>query len=157
MTKSKVAGNYVNSMMVKTLALRSGYDEAVILDPSGYVAECTGENLFMMRDEMLITPPLALILEGITRNTVTTLAGDLGIPVKEEMITRDQLYIAEEIFISGTAAEIVAVRMIDHRQIGEGKPGPTTHALFEAYMDSVHGESFRSKEWLDYLTERQPI
>ncbi len=155
MTKSKITGNYANSMMVKTLALRSGYDEAVILDPSGYVAECTGENLFMVRNGVLITPPSASILEGITRDTVMTLAGDLDIPIKEEMITRDQLYIADEVFITGTAAEIVAVRMIDYRQVGEGKPGSVTQALLKAFLDNVHGQSNRSKEWLDYLPVRQ--
>lgn len=156
MTKSKITGNYANSMMVKTLALRSGYDEAVILDPSGYVAECTGENLFMVRNGVLITPPSASILEGITRDTVMTLAADLDIPIKEEMITRDQLYIADEVFITGTAAEIVAVRMIDYRQVGEGKPGSVTQALLKAFLDNVHGQSNRSKEWLDYLPVRQP-
>jgi branched-chain amino acid aminotransferase len=155
MTKSKITGNYANSMMVKTLALRSGYDEAVILDPSGYVAECTGENLFMVRNGVLITPPSASILEGITRDTAMTLAGDLDIPIKEEMITRDQLYIADEVFITGTAAEIVAVRMIDYRQVGEGKPGSVTQALLKAFLDNVHGQSNRSKEWLDYLPVRQ--
>jgi len=155
MTKSKITGNYVNSMMVKTLALRSGYDEAVILDPAGYVAECTGENLFMIQNGVLITPPRALILEGITRDTAMTLAGDLDIPIKEEMITRDQLYIADEVFITGTAAEIVAVRMIDYRQVGEGKPGSVTQALLKAFLDNVHGQSNRSKEWLDYLPVRQ--
>ena len=155
MTKSKITGNYANSMMIKTLALRSGYDEAVILDPSGYVAECTGENLFMVRNGVLITPPSASILEGITRDTVMTLAGDLDIPIKEEMITRDQLYIADEVFITGTAAEIVAVRMIDYRQVGEGKPGSVTQALLKAFLDNVHGQSNRSKEWLDYLPVRQ--
>jgi branched-chain amino acid aminotransferase len=156
MTKSKITGNYANSMMVKTLALRSGYDEAVILDPSGYVAECTGENLFMVRNGVLITPPSASILEGITRDTVMTLAADLDIPIKEEMITRDQLYIADEVFITGTAAEIVAVRMIDYRQVGEGKPGSVTQALLKAFLDNVHGQSNRSKEWLEYLPVRQP-
>jgi len=157
MTKSKLTGNYANSMMVKTLALRSGYDEAVILDPSGYVAECTGENLFMIRNGVLITPPRALILEGITRDTVMTLAADMEVPIKEEMITRDQLYIADEVFITGTAAEIVAVRMIDHRQVGDGKPGPITQSLHKVYMEIVHGQSKHSKEWLDYLPVGQLV
>jgi len=150
MTKSKISGNYVNSMLVKTLALRSGYDEALILDPQGFVAECTGENLFMVRREILYTPPLAAVLEGITRNTVMTLARDMGLPVKEEMITRDQLYIADEVFISGTAAEVVGVRMIDHRRIGAGRPGPITSALAEAFSDTVHGRGRHSEEWLEY-------
>jgi len=155
MTKSKTTGNYANSMMVKTLALRSGYDEAVILDPSGYVTECTGENLFMVRNGVLITPPRALILEGITRDTVMKIAADLDIPIIEELITRDQLYIADEVFITGTAAEIVGIRMIDYRQVGDGKPGPITQALLKAFMDNVHGQSNRSGEWLDYLPVRK--
>ena len=156
MTKSKITGNYVNSMMVKTLALRSGYDEAVILDPAGYVAECTGENLFMIKNGVLITPPRALILEGITRDTVMKIAADLEIPIREELITRYQLYIADEIFITGTVAEIVAIRMIDYRQVGEGKPGPITQALLKSFMDNVHGQSKNSREWLDYLPVGKP-
>lgn len=151
MTKSKVAGNYVNSMLVKTLALRSGYDEAVILDPQGFVAECTGENLFMMRRNVLYTPPDSTVLEGITRDTVLTLAADMGLRVVEKMITRDQLYIADEVFISGTAAELVGVRMIDYRQIGEGKVGPVTQALLQAYIDCVHGGGKQADEWLDLV------
>ncbi len=156
MTKSKVTGNYANSMMVKTLALRSGYDEAVILDPSGFVAECTGENIFVVRDGVIYTPPRASILEGITRDTVMTLAADLGIPVVEEMISRDQLYIADEVFITGTAAEIVAAWKIDFRQVGKGAPGPIMKALLSLYLDTVHGQGKRSPEWLDYLPVDQP-
>ena len=151
MTKSKVAGNYVNSMLVKTLALRSGYDEAVILDPQGFVAECTGENLFMVRKNVLYTPPDSTVLEGITRDTVLTLAADMGLRVVEKMITRDQLYIADEVFISGTAAELVGVRMIDYRQIGEGKVGLVTQALLQAYIDCVHGGGKQADEWLDLV------
>lgn len=151
MTKSKVAGNYVNSLLVKTLALRSGYEEAVILDPNGFVAECTGENLFMVRRGVIYTPPLSTVLEGITRDSILTLAADLGISTREAMITRDQLYIADEVFISGTAAEIVGVRAIDTRQIGEGKPGAITRALSEAFTAAIRGESRRSAEWLDFV------
>jgi branched-chain amino acid aminotransferase len=157
MTKSKLTGNYANSLLVKTLALRSGYDEAVILDPSGYVAECTGENIFMVRDGVIYTPPRGSILEGLTRDTVMTLARDLGIPVVEELITRDQLYIADEVFITGTAAEIVAARMIDFRQIGEGKPGPIMEELLKLYLETVRGKGKRSQEWLDYLPVDQPV
>jgi branched-chain amino acid aminotransferase len=157
LTKSKVTGNYVNSMMVKSLALRSGYDEAVILDPSGFVAECTGENIFVVRDGVIYTPPRATILEGITRDTVMTLAADLGIAVVEEMISRDQLYIADEVFITGTAAEIVAARKIDFRQVGEGVPGPIMKALFALYLDTVRGQGKRSPEWLDYLPVDQSV
>lgn len=153
MTKSKVAGNYVNSMLVKTLALRSGFDEAVILDPQGFVAECTGENLFMVRKGVLYTPPQAIVLEGLTRDALLTLAADMEIPVQEVMLTRDQLYIADEVFISGTAAEVVGVRAIDHRVIGEGRPGPVTRALSEAFDQTVHGRGKRSQEWLDYAAQ----
>lgn len=152
MTKSKVSGNYVNSMLVKTLALRSGYDEAVILDPNGFVAECTGENLFMVRRGVLVTPPVATVLEGLTRASLITLAADLGVPTQEAMITRDQLYIADEVFISGTAAEVVGVRMIDFRQVGEGKPGPLTRKLHAAFQETVHGQGQHSAEWLDYVS-----
>ena len=155
MTKSKITGNYVNSMLVKSLALRSGYDEAVILDPAGYVAECTGENIFVVRDGVIYTPPRASILEGLTRDTVMTLAADLGIPVVEEMITRDQLYIADEVFITGTAAEIVAAREIDFRQIGDGKPGKVMRSLLERYLDTVHGRGKRSEQWLEYVPNDQ--
>jgi branched-chain amino acid aminotransferase len=153
MTKSKVSGNYVNSLMVKTLALRSGYDEAVILDPQGFVAECTGENIFMIRKGVLYTPPLSTVLEGITRDSILALADDLGIARKEAQITRDQLYIADEVFITGTAAEIVPVRMIDFRKVGAGRPGPLTKALGKAFYDNLHGVGDRSSEWLEYVEQ----
>ena len=153
MTKSKISGNYANSMMVKSLALRSGYDEAVILDPSGYVAECTGENIFLVRDGVIYTPPRASVLEGITRDTVMELSADLGIPVMEEMITRDQLYIADEVFITGTAAEIVPAVKIDYRVIGDGKPGEVMKSLLKSYLETVHGQGQRqrSEQWLEYM------
>jgi len=156
MSKAKISGNYANSMLVKTLALRSGYDEAVILDPQGFVAECTGENLFMLRRGVLYTPPLATILEGITRDTVIQLAVDRGIPVEEMRITRDQLYIADEVFITGTAAEIVGARMIDFRAVGDGIVGRITRQLLDAYLDTVHGKGRRSPEWLDYVQQAEP-
>jgi branched-chain amino acid aminotransferase len=156
MTKSKVAGNYVNSMLVKTLALRSGYDEALILDPQGFVAECTGENLFMVRKGVIYTPPVASVLEGLTRDSLITLAGDMGIVVKETLITRDMLYIADEIFISGTAAEVVGVRALDHRQIGEGRPGPVTQALMQSFHANIRGEGAHTGEWLDYVEQDEP-
>jgi branched-chain amino acid aminotransferase len=155
MTKSKVAGNYVNSMLVKTLALRSGFDEAVILDPQGFVSECTGENIFMVRKGVLVTPPSAIVLEGLTRDSIMKIAADLGIPVKEAMITRDQLYIADEVFITGTAAELVSVRAIDYRTIGDGHPGPIFQALSKAFYDTLHGEGAHSAEWLDYVGQEQ--
>jgi len=157
LTKAKITGNYVNSMLVKTLALRSGYDEAVILDPLGNVAECTGENLFMLRRGVLYTPPLATVLEGITRDSVFALATEMGIQVEERTITRDQLYTADEVFITGTAAEIVGVRMIDYRPIGAGGVGPITKALLNAFLATIHGEGRLSKEWLDFVRETTPV
>jgi branched-chain amino acid aminotransferase len=151
MTKSKVTGNYVNSMLVKTLALRSGYEEAVILDPEGYVAECTGENIFMVYQGTLYTPPLANVLEGITRDTIIVLAQELGIPFKEMMFTRDLLYIADEVFISGTAAEVVPVREVDTRKVGEGRPGPIVTALQKVFYENIHGQGIHSNDWLDYV------
>lgn len=151
MTKSKVSGNYVNSMLVKTLALRSGYDEAVILDTNGFVAECTGENIFMVKSGVIYTPPLAAILEGITRDTIITIASDMDLTVTESMISRDQLYIADEVFISGTAAEIVGVHMIDFRCVGAGGVGHITNMLSDEFYKTVHGNGKRSREWLDFV------
>ena len=150
LTKSKVSGNYVNSMLVKTLALRSGYDEAVILDPQGYVAECTGENIFMVRKGVLYTPPLATVLEGLTRHTVLTFAADAGIRAEERLFTRDQLYIADEVFITGTAAEIVGIVKVDHRLVKDGQLGPITRSLAQSFAETVHGTGKHSAEWLDY-------
>jgi branched-chain amino acid aminotransferase len=151
MTKSKISGNYVNSMLVKTLALRSGYDEAIILDSNGFVAECTGENLFMVRKGKLYTPPLALVLEGITRDSIMALAEDMGVPPIEKMITRDQLYIADELFICGTAAEVVPVREVDYRVIGSGSMGQITRQLQRDFYQNARGEGIYSDEWLDYI------
>lgn len=151
MTKAKIGGNYVNSMLVKTLALRSGFDEAVILDPQGYVAECTGENLFMVRKGILMTPPLATVLDGITRDSILTLADDLGISVEERMITRDMLYIADEAFITGTAAEVVPIRAIDTRVVGEGKMGPITRCLQQSFYENLRGNGKFTEIWMDYL------
>lgn len=157
LTKSKVSGNYVNSMLVKTLALRSGYDEAVILDPTGFVAECTGENLFMVRNGAIYTPPKATVLEGITRDSIFYLASDLEIPVHEEMITRDQLYVADEVFITGTAAEIVGARMIDYREVGDGGVGPVTKALQQEFNATIRGQGTNSEAWLDYVGGEQVL
>lgn len=153
MTKAKVSGNYVNSTLAKTMAHRSGFDETVLLDPQGYVAECSGENLFLVRKGALITPPRTTVLEGVTRDSVVTLAEDLGYSVHEEMISRDQLYTADEMFVCGTAAEVVPVREIDFRCIGEGRPGAVTARLQNAYHAVVHGQGPRSVEWLDYVDE----
>ncbi len=126
MTKAKVSGNYVGSILAKTESHRLGFDEAIMLDPTGYVAECTGENIFVVRNCVIYTVPRASILEGITRDSLITLAGDLGYTVVEEPISRDQLYIADEVFVCGTAAEVIGLREIDFRTIGSGKTGPVT-------------------------------
>jgi len=153
MSKAKVSGNYVNSTLAKTLATRSGFDEAIMLDPEGYVAECSGENLFMVRDGVIYTPPRATILEGITRDSVIALAADLGIPVVEEPISRDQLYIADEVFLCGTAAEVVPVREIDFRRVGNCNKGPITAAIQKLFFQTVRGDGPRSPVWLDYVDE----
>jgi len=153
MTKAKISGNYVNSTLAKTVAVRAGFDEAIMLDPDGYVAECTGENLFLVRNDIIYTPPRTTILEGITRDAVITLAQDMGLTVVEQPISRDQLYIADEVFVSGTATEVVHVREIDFRLIGTGDKGPVAAALQDAFLKAVRGEGARSHEWLEYVDE----
>jgi branched-chain amino acid aminotransferase len=152
MTKAKVSGNYVSSILAKTESQRAGFDEAIMLGPDGYVAECTGENLFLVRDssraKTICTTPRAGILEGITRDTLITLARDLGYSVVEEPISRDQLYIADEVFVCGTAAEVIGLREIDFRVIGDGKAGPVTRALQQEFDKLVSGRHARSAEWL---------
>lgn len=151
LTKAKVSGNYVNSVMAKTLAVRLGFDEAVMLDPNGLVAECTGENLFLVRKGKIHTPSTATILEGITRDALITLACDAGIEVNESPISRDQLYIADEIFVCGTAAEVVPVTEVDFRKIGTGKIGPVTSHLQQAFQAVILGENHHSDEWFDLV------
>ena len=151
MTKAKISGNYVGSVMAKTESVRMGFDEAIMLDPSGYVAECTGENLFVVRNREIYTVPRSSILEGITRDSVITIARDLGYSVNEEPISRDQLYISDEVFVSGTAAEVVAIREIDFRTIGNGKAGPVTRALQEQFAKLTSGKHPRSNQWLSYV------
>lgn len=153
MTKAKISGNYVNSTLAKTVAVRAGFDEAVMLDAQGYVAECSGENLFIVRDGVIYTPPRDRVLEGITRDAVITLARDLNIEVVEEQISRDQLYIADEVFVCGTATEVVPAREIDYRNIGNNAEWPVTRAIQKAFFEVVHGEGARSYEWLDYVDE----
>jgi branched-chain amino acid aminotransferase len=157
MTKAKITGNYANSVLAKTESMRYGFDEAIMLDPQGYVAECTGENLFLVRDGKVFTPPTAPVLEGITRDTVTTLLNDLGYDAKEAPISRDQLYIADEVFVCGTAAECIALREIDFRVIGEGKMGPVARAVQGEFQAAIRGEHPRSEEWLDFINETVPV
>ncbi len=151
LTKAKITGNYANSILAKTESVRLGFDEAILLDPQGYVAECTGENIFIVQKGIIYTPPTMAILEGITRDSLIKLAGDLGYPVVEQQISRDQLYKADEVFVSGTAAECIGLREIDFRVIGAGKTGPITKALQQAFHAAIHGNGPRSAEWLDYV------
>jgi len=149
MPKAKMMGQYTNSSLAKREAKVSGYDEAILLDPQGYVSEGSGENLFIVRKGRLITPPLsASILEGITRDTILTIAREDGIPVVEQMITRDQLYLADEAFFTGTAAEVTPIREVDDRKIGDGKRGSITARLQKRYFDIVRGSDDSHPEWL---------
>ena len=148
MTKAKVSGNYVSSILAKTESQRAGFDEAIMLDLQGHVAECTGENIFLVRNNVIYTPARGAILEGITRDSLLALARDLGHNVVEEPISRDQLYIADEVFVCGTAAEVVGLREIDFRAIGNGKTGPVTRALQVEFEKLSGGRHARSAEWL---------
>jgi branched-chain amino acid aminotransferase len=152
MTKAKITGNYANSFLAKTESVRLGFDEAILLEPQGYVAECTGENLFVVRRNVLYTPDLAPVLEGVTRDSIITLAHDLGYEVRETPISRDQLYTADEVFVCGTAAECIALREIDFRVIGNGSTGPVTRALQKEFHAALHGKHPRSIEWLEYVS-----
>jgi branched-chain amino acid aminotransferase len=149
MTKAKITGNYTNSVLAKTESVRLGFDEAIMLDAQGYIAECTGENLFIVRKNIIYTPNTAEILEGITRDSVLTLAQDLGLTAKERPLSRDQLYIADEVFVSGTAAEVIAVTEVDFRIIGSGKMGPITRQLQQEFRKMVSGNHPRSAGWLE--------
>ena len=151
MTKAKICGNYVNSVLAKKEAVEDGYDEALMLDTDGYVAEASGENIFIARNGVLKTTPLTSILPGITRATVIQLAEDLGIPVVEQRFTRDELYTAAEAFFTGTAAEITPIREADRRRIGTGRPGPITQALQEKFFAVVKGENPQHRDWLTLL------
>jgi branched-chain amino acid aminotransferase len=148
MTKGKMPGNYVNSVLAKTDAVADGYDEALMLDPGGYVAEATGANIFMVRHGKIKTTPLTSILEGITRDSLITLARDLGYTVEEQIFTRDELYVAEEAFFCGTAAEVTPIREVDRRTIGEGKAGPVARQLQKAFFKIVEGENPKYEHWL---------
>ena len=152
MTKAKISGNYPNSVLAKTESLRLGFDEAIMLDAQGMVAECTGENIFVVRRGRLVTPPPGAILEGITRDSIMTLARDLGHEVVEQPLSRDQLYIADEVFVTGTAAEVIGLREIDFRPIGSGRGTPVTRALQQAYHAVVRGEHPRSASWLTFVS-----
>ena len=151
MTKAKICGNYVNSVMARQEAADLGFDEGILLDSEGYVAEGSGENIFIVRNGILKTPPLTSILEGITRKCVLDIAADEGITVKEQLFTRDELYIADEAFFTGTAAEVTPIREVDSKKIGSGKPGEITKKLQKRYFAVIKGEDAKFEHWLDYI------
>ena len=151
MCKAKANGNYMNSMLALQEAVACGYDEAMLLDPEGYVAEGSGENIFLVRDGILYTPELTSALEGITRDTVIRLADEIGVPVREKRITRDEVYVADEAFFTGTAAEVTPIREVDNRPIGAGSRGPITEQLQSMYFDQVMGRRDTHPEWLSYV------
>jgi branched-chain amino acid aminotransferase len=148
MCKAKANGNYINSMLALQEALRDGYDEAMLLDREGYVAEGSGENIFIVRDGVLYTPDLTACLEGITRDTLMHLCAELDLEVREKRITRDEVYVADEAFFTGTAAEVTPIREVDNRAIGDGRRGPITEQLQSMYFDQVHGRRDNRPEWL---------
>jgi len=151
LSRGKVCGYYVTSQLAKIEAINCGYDEALLLDTEGYVSECSGENIFIIRDGYIKTTPLTSILEGITRNSIITIAKDEGIEIKEERFTRDEVYISDEAFLTGTAAEVTPIRELDGRIIGNGKPGNITKKLQNIFFDIVKGGNSKYSHWLTYI------
>jgi len=149
MTKAKICGNYVNSVFAKQEALAEGFDEAILLDHEGYVSEGSGENIFTVRNGLIKTPPPNSLLEGITRDCVATLIQDEGLNLKEQRFTRDELYVADEIFLTGTAAEITPVREVDGRKIGDGTPGEITKLLQKTFFEITAAKNGKHPEWLE--------
>ena len=151
MVRAKISGQYVNSFLANREAVMSGYDEAILLDTEGYVAEGSGENLYIIKNGTLFTPSLSSpVLAGITRDSVLKIAKDQGVPIVEQKFTRDTMYLADELFMTGTAAELTPVREVDNRRVGSGQPGPVTKKLQEMFFRTVHGEEQRYREWLTY-------
>jgi len=152
-TAAKGTGMYVNSSLAKVEAIKAGYDEAILLDPGGQVSECTGENIFIVKQGHLITPHTSDsgALAGITQSSIETIASDLGVEVRHEPLIRTDLYLADEAFLTGTAAEVVPIRAVDDRVVGSGKPGPITKELQQVYFAAIRGEVDRYKDWLDYV------
>jgi branched-chain amino acid aminotransferase len=151
MTKSKAAGNYINSVLAKHEVKKSGYDEAIMLDAEGYVSEASGENIFIVRDGKIKTTPLTSILPGITRDSIITVARDKGYELVEERFTRDELYTADEAFFTGTAAELTPIREVDDRQIGAGSRGPVTEDVQKTFFDIIKGKKSKYEKWLTCL------
>jgi branched-chain amino acid aminotransferase len=149
---AKGTGMYLNSSMAKIEALKAGYDEAILLSPQGYVSECTGENIFIVKGGRIVTPPVSAgALEGITQNSVMTIARDLGYEFEIGHILRSDLYTADEAFLSGTAAEVVPIRSVDDRLIGTGEPGPIVRRIQEVYFAAVRGQVDRYKDWVEHV------
>ena len=153
MCKAKAVGHYINSILALHEALECGYDEALLLDNEGYVAEGSGENIFIVRDGMIYTPDLTSALEGVTRDTIMVFARELGMEVKEKRLTRDEVYIADEAFFTGSAAEVTPVVELDNRAIGTGRRGPVTRKLQNMFFDQVQGRKVRHPEWLTYVED----
>ena len=151
MIKAKANGNYLNSILANTEATRDGYDEAILLDAQGYVAEGSGENIFVVNEGRLYTPALDVALDGITRKSVIAIAEEMGLPVIEKRITRDELYAADEVLFTGTAAEVTPIREIDNREIGIGERGPITTEIQQRYFDIVEGKNPAYRHWLTYV------
>jgi branched-chain amino acid aminotransferase len=157
-TLAKTSANYANSQLIKMEAITEGYSEGIALDTFGYLSEGSGQNLFVVRDNLLYTPPLtASILPGITRNSVLTLARELGLRVREEMLPRELLYIADEAFFAGTAVEITPIRSVDKIAIGNGKRGPVTEAIQKSYFDIIHGRVPDRHDWLTFVYPGEPL
>ena len=157
MCKAKAVGHYINSILALHEALECGYDEALLLDNEGYVAEGSGENIFIVRDGMIYTPDLTSALEGVTRDTIMVFARELGMEVKEKRLTRDEVYVADEAFFTGSAAEVTPVVELDNRTIGTGRRGPVTKELQTMFFDQVAGRRVRHPEWLTYVTEPREV
>src|SRR5262245_10170014 len=151
LTKAKASGHYVNSILASREVRVAGYDEALLLDVDGYVSEASGENIFIVTDGVVKTTPLPTVLGGITRHTVLSLLADLGVPAREERFTRDEIYLADESFFTGTAAEVTPIRELDDRRIGDGTPGPMTRRLQDLYFGIVRGREERYRSWLTYI------
>ena len=151
MTEAKTCGDYVNSVLAKREALLDGFDEAIMLDTQGLVSEATGENIFLVRDGLLVTPQRHTVLGGITRSTVIELARARGLVVEERPVTRDELYVADEVFLTGTAAELTPIREIDRRVVGTGAPGPIAEQLQGAFFDVVAGREPKYQDWLTFV------
>ncbi len=153
MCKAKANGHYINSMLALQEAIQCGYDEALLLDNEGYVAEGSGENIFIVRDGIIYTPDLTSALEGITRDAIVQLANEAGYVLKEKRITRDEVYIADEAFFTGTAAEVTPVRELDNRTIGSGERGPITEKLQTMFFDAACGQDDSHSNWLTYIND----